>query len=163
MENPGWTIVHCARSCGACHYRSYPDRCDRSVLKTEGAALENGDLDKRMRAVAEGRGADGQVAAEFGEVTVHSTSPWVMTFDGFLTDGEADGILAQVNGNWQRSTDQGKTNEFGVQEKITSKGRTSQNAWCIRDCEKDPSVVVRVPFCVCFLSRFSHLLPSSLP
>jgi hypothetical protein len=66
--------------------------------------------------------------------TVHSTSPWVVTIDNFLTDKEVDALVATVK-KWERSTDVGSTNEIGETGRILSSGRTSSNSWCDHDCE----------------------------
>jgi hypothetical protein len=46
-------------------------------------------------------------------VTIHSTDPWVVTFEDFLTEDEMLALISSV-GRFQRSTDTGLTNEFGV-------------------------------------------------
>jgi prolyl 4-hydroxylase len=75
----------------------------------------------------------------YGSVTVHSTSPWLVTFDDFMTDDEANAIISVVD-NWERSTDTGQMNEHGVESRIISSGRTSSNAWCRERCESHPLV-----------------------
>ena len=53
-------------------------------------------------------------------VTVHSTSPWIVTFDNFVTDIEIDALISTVSGNWERSTDTGAVNEFGEAGRVIS-------------------------------------------
>lgn len=68
-------------------------------------------------------------------LTIHSRSPWLVTFENFVTDAEAQAIVSSVN-TWERSTDIGQTNEFGETGRILSQGRTSSNAWCMHECEQ---------------------------
>jgi hypothetical protein len=72
-------------------------------------------------------------------ITVHSTEPWVVTFDNFISDDEVHALLTTVH-KWERSTDVGSTNEFGESGRVLSQGRTSSNAWCTHDCENHPLV-----------------------
>ena len=54
------------------------------------------------------------IAVEFPHygISVLSTSPWIVTFDNFLTDEEADALISTNEGNWERSTDTGSVNEY---------------------------------------------------
>ena len=68
-------------------------------------------------------------------------SPWVVTFDNFLTDEECDHLIQQGYKNgYKRSTDVGQRQvdgSFGVHQ---SQGRTSENSWCDpkSGCRQDP-------------------------
>jgi hypothetical protein len=80
-KNPGWMIVNCALSCNACHLRDPKVRCDRSNLNISTSPIYNpGD----MQAMFE------RIETEFSHygITVISKSPWIVTFDNFLTDAE---------------------------------------------------------------------------
>eukprot|EP00526_Cylindrotheca_closterium_P020859 CAMPEP_0113658274 /NCGR_PEP_ID=MMETSP0017_2-20120614/31624_1 /TAXON_ID=2856 /ORGANISM="Cylindrotheca closterium" /LENGTH=201 /DNA_ID=CAMNT_0000572521 /DNA_START=92 /DNA_END=693 /DNA_ORIENTATION=- /assembly_acc=CAM_ASM_000147 len=75
--------------------------------------------------------------AKFGGID----GPWVVTFDNFFTEDEANALIKggeQVG--FERSTDQGKMNAIGEREKVVSTTRTSSNAWCIGACERIPQV-----------------------
>lgn len=83
------------------------------------------------------------IERDFGHIypiTVLSTSPWVVVFENFVSDDEITAILESVEGNWERSTDTGKTNEFGETGRTLSTSRTSNNAWCRRKCEENELV-----------------------
>ena len=68
--------------------------------------------------------------------------PWVIVFDTFLTDFEADQIYEGGKlAGFDRSTDQGQVNEFGEMEQVVSRTRTSSNAWCTDKCERLPGVI----------------------
>ncbi len=64
--------------------------------------------------------------------TVLSRSPWVMTFDNFLSEDEAEAVVASAEGHWSRSQA-----GDGVQ-----KVRTSSTAWCEHSsrCGKQPVI-----------------------
>lgn len=42
---------------------------------------------------------------------VLSTSPWMIVFDHFITDEEANALISTNEGRWERSTDSGSVNE----------------------------------------------------
>ena len=72
-------------------------------------------------------------------LVVHSTSPWVITFENFMTEEETTAIVKTVT-KWERSTDTGQMNKFGETGRVLSQGRTSSNSWCREDCLADPHV-----------------------
>ena len=66
-----------------------------------------------------------------------------MTFDNFLDDFEVEQLLygASYGEGFQRSTDQSTIiSGSGEMVKVTSKTRTSSNAWCRTECENLPGV-----------------------
>ena len=68
--------------------------------------------------------------------------PWVIVFDTFLTDYEADQIYEGGKlAGFDRSTDQGQVNEYGEMQQVVSRTRTSSNAWCTDKCERLPGVI----------------------
>jgi len=83
------------------------------------------------------------IQTEFGStygVNVLSTSPYIVTFDNFLTDEETDALISTVEGTWEQSTDSGSVNEFGEAGRTLSTGRTSSNAWCRSNCMENEHV-----------------------
>jgi len=132
-NNPGWMIVNCPKSCKACHLRDAKVRCQRATLNISTEPIyKPGDLNWMFANIAE----------EFPHygITVISQSPWIVTFDNFLTDEETDALIATNEGNWERSTDTGSVNEFGETGRVLSTGRTSSNAWCRQNCLENPHV-----------------------
>lgn len=71
-----------------------------------------------------------------------SSPPFVFSPLQFMTGDEANAIWegGKMSG-FERSTDQGATNESGEMEKVVSQTRTSSNAWCNSQCEALPGVV----------------------
>lgn len=147
VRNPGWMIVNCAFSCKMCDLRDPKIRCDRKRLNISTDPIyEAGDMDAMFS----------NIEREYSRynVTVLSRSPWIVTFDNFLTDEEADALISTNEGNWERSTDTGQVNAFGETGRVLSTGRTSSNAWCREPCISNPHVkritkkierIVRIP------------------
>ena len=52
-----------------------------------------------------------EVEFAFYGITVLSKSPWIVSFDNFLTNEEADALISTGEGRWERSTDTGSANE----------------------------------------------------
>jgi prolyl 4-hydroxylase len=148
LENPGWMIVHCCRSCERdLDTRRLLDpevRCTRDSLNVTEPAWKPGDLNKLFSSWAT------EVKfAEYEPIVLSSPDgahggkigPWVIIFDNFLTDKEADALIygGELMG-LKRSTNQGATNAIGEQESVVSTTRTSSNAWCTGECEALPDV-----------------------
>lgn len=133
-KNPGWMTVNCPASCNNCHLRDPVLRCDRARLNISTEPIyKPGDLDDMFSHIEE------NFHTRFG-VTIISRSPWIVTFDNFVTDEEVEAILQSVHGRWERSTDTGQTNQFGETGRVLSTGRTSTNAWCRHECQNNPLV-----------------------
>ena len=135
-KNPGWMIVNCPHSCSSCHLRDAKVRCQRASLNI---STEPAYYPGQLHAMFE------QIPEKFAHmgVTVLSTSPYIMTFDNFVTDEEITALLMTATNNgktWERSTDTGSVNEFGETGRVISQGRTSSNAWCRHNCESHPAV-----------------------
>jgi hypothetical protein len=127
-NNPGWMIVNCPVSCGTCTLRDPNTRCDRTFLNisTE-PTYKPGDMNDMFSTIEE------RVGHKY-DIQIASTAPWVVILDNFTTDEEIEAVLSLVKNNWERSTDSGAENEFGEAGRTLSKGRTSSNAWCRKDC-----------------------------
>ena len=132
-HNPGWMIVNCPHSCNACHLLDPKVRCSRERLNmSTSPAYAPGGMELMFSGIKE------KYDALYG-VDVISTSPWVVTFDHFLTNEEADALISTQK-KWERSTDSGKMNEFGEVGRVLSTGRTSSNSWCRHECEQNEYV-----------------------
>jgi prolyl 4-hydroxylase len=128
-----WMIIFCTKSCEACHLRDPKVRCAREQLNISTTpAYQPGDMNSMFSSIVS-RFQDRY------DINVISTSPWIVTFDNFISDQEVDSLLNSVT-KFERSTDTGETNEYGETGRILSQGRTSTNAWCQRECEQNPDV-----------------------
>jgi len=108
----------CAWTCLACDLKFVPPcKRDRDVTP----AATPGSVNRMFERLSKSNGA-----------TVLSSDPWVVTLDHFLSDEEADGLLASASTGqpWSRS----KAGD-GVQE-----ARTSSTAWCSGSCVNNPVV-----------------------
>lgn len=132
-KNPGWMIMNCPKVCKSCHLRDPTLRCDRANLNMSlTPAYAPGDMDAMFEGLIEKYG-------DVYDINILSTSPWVVTFDNFLTEAETSALI-NTNNKWERSTDSGDTNDYGETGRVLSSGRTSSNSWCTRNCEEDPHV-----------------------
>lgn len=128
---PGWAAVICPHTCGKCHLREASVRCNATRIGYDNSnILVPGSLDKIFK----------EKLKRYPHEVI-STEPWVVQLTDFLTDKEVDTLI-----NWghraglQRSTDQGEYDKNGVQNQVTSDIRTSDNAWCMNECEADPTI-----------------------
>jgi len=144
-RNPGWMIVNCCKSCDDTEGYGYlidsDVRCDPKRLNSTVPAWKSGSLDEVFT-----KWATEEEYKQYEPVVVSSPDmggPWIMTFDNFLDDFEVEQLLhgASYGEGFQRSTDQGKIiSGSGEMVKVTSKTRTSSNAWCRTECENLPGV-----------------------
>jgi len=133
---PGWMAVYCSASCDACELKDPKVRCDAKRIGYEPQnALAPGDLDAMFSKLGD----------RYPEYNVTYLSrppegPWVVQFDNLFSDEEMDTLIDQAGGDMKRSTDQGKFDEDGIQAQVESTSRTSENAWCMNDCERHPII-----------------------
>lgn len=146
---PGWMIVHCCKSCdeelNASALLDADVRCSRENLKMAGPAWQPGDLNtlfEKWVTEDEFKEYTPNVLSSPGAKFGGADGPWIITLDTFLTDFESDQIWkgGELAG-FDRSTDQGRINQFGEMEQVVSKTRTSSNAWCTDECERLPGVI----------------------
>jgi len=110
-KNVGFMKQQCAKACDSCGWTD--DRCsDRSGQQP---TKRNGDIDATFE----------RAVAEFGEFgpRVHSRppqGPWIITFDNFVTDDEAEAFITTTDHHFKRS----------LAGDMVSPVRTSQQAWC---------------------------------
>lgn len=147
-RNPGWMIVNCCRSCdeeeGYGHLVDREVRCDPERLNATVPAWREGSLDElfsRWATAEEYKVYEPRVVSSPYETERYDSrmggGPWIMTFDAFLSEYEVSQLLegARLEG-FMRSTDQGASvGNSGERAKVTSKTRTSSNAWCRSRCE----------------------------
>lgn len=150
-SNPGWMIVNCCKSCddkeGFGHLLDSEVRCDPKRLNSTIPAWKSGSLNEvftRWATNDEFKQYEPHVISSPNKVHgAEYEGPWVMTFDNFLDDYEIEQLLegASYGDGFQRSTDQGSViSGSGEMVKVTSKSRTSANAWCRNECERLPGV-----------------------
>ena len=141
-------IVHCCVSCDADLNSSRlidpKIRCSREHLNTTETRWGPGDLHRLFSAwatIEEFKTYEPLVLsspkAEYGG----KDGPWVIIFDNFVADEEADALIegGEISG-FGSSTTQGSANSLGEREKTVSSIRTSSNAWCSGACQTLPGV-----------------------
>lgn len=65
--------------------------------------------------------------------------PWLIVLENAISEEEAERLI-ELGGNrgYERSTDVGDPQPDGSYGKKVSTGRTSTNAWCMKECADDP-------------------------
>jgi len=146
--NPAYMKINCAPVCQTCDYLDHNTRCPLDPNAKD--ALLPGDLHRMFERIVE-------QSAQYN-LTIHSRpfleghegiygrpleegqidGPWVISFENFLTDAEADKMIQfGFDEGYERSTDVGKMKIDGTYEAVKSSGRTSTNAWCQGKCNED--------------------------
>ncbi|KAL1529787.1 hypothetical protein AB1Y20_000721 [Prymnesium parvum] len=87
--NPDFMRAQCARSCGSCGWRN--TYCDK---RNNGPAKANGEIVRTFERA---------IALPGLNAVVHSVDPYVVTFDNFISDEEADAFLSTTQGHFDRS------------------------------------------------------------
>ena len=148
-SSPGWMVMKCGRSCESCHLRDPDVRCPRKMLNMrQTPGLLPGGVNSLYEGLQErfpefnvtvhSRPGGGRLGEETQDI---ADGPWIVTFDNFVSEQEGADILGTVNSQFSRSTDQGSVNKYGEMEKVVSQSRTSENAWCMGNCESHPSTI----------------------
>jgi len=119
----------CAPACITCDLLIYENRCP--PREDNHAAYAPGDLEKIFGRIKGG---------DFGPVEILNESPFVATFENFLTSEECDRLIELGhNLGYSRSTETGAFDFAGNTVRQISKHRTSSNAWCTsEECSNDP-------------------------
>ena len=153
--NPSYMKISCAPACQTCAHLDIKERC--SFTEDEfPLALNPGDLDALYYDIVNGMWDEyypiihsapsdykrSNKTSIVDDSNVELGGPWIVTFDQFLTHEESDRLieLGYAEG-YARSTDVGATKFDGTHEKKVSGGRTSENAWCMKKCAEDPTVL----------------------
>ncbi|CAB9525882.1 Prolyl 4-hydroxylase subunit alpha-2 [Seminavis robusta] len=151
-EQPGWMIVHCCQSCNeyspeldAARLIDGSVRCTKENMNITEPVWKPGDLDALFTKWAndpEFKQFQPNVLSSPDQFDANGLpQPWVITFDNFFSQEEAQALIEGGRmAGFDRSTNQGKTNDQGEMEMVTSTTRTSSNAWCIGDCQQLPGV-----------------------
>jgi len=117
VKNADFMLAKCRKSCGVCG--PYGPACER----LSDAAVRPGDMNATFeRALAH--------FPEYSPQVMHR-DPWVMRFDNFMSDAEADHIVALCADSFQRSL---------AGDRVSSV-RTSDQCWCNwGTCLDDPII-----------------------
>jgi len=130
--NPSYMKLQCAPSCQTCEQLSFDKRCPYN--KDAPTALNPGDLNKMFESIV----SDERYKERLTVFSQPPSGPWIVTLDDFLTPEECQRLidLGSQRG-YERSKDVGKEKFDGTYDSVESKSRTSSNAWCVDECDKD--------------------------
>lgn len=134
--NPGWMIMFCPNACQMCDLKlNRTMRCDRDRLNISSVPIyAPGDMDEMFEKLA-----THERYKKYKPEVLHK-DPYIIKFHNFVGDDEIAALEKETAGQFKRSTDQGKFDKFGAQEKKVSATRTSENAWCQSKCKENPTV-----------------------
>ena len=147
----------CAPACRSCEYLSVEGRCPLDPDAPE--AWGPGDLDKMFRKLT----SEPYLSTYSAQVlsSPETGGPWVITLDDVVTEEEAQRLieLGGIEG-YERSRDVGKRKADGTHERIESKSRTSENAWCASNQSSNimPSSSYAQHFSTFFIARSKRML-----
>ena len=148
-KNPAYMKLHCAPACQSCDQLDINVRCPMDPNEKD--VLGPGDLNKLFEHIISdpyyqqyqpsviSRPSHPLHSTEAErQVANYTIGPWVLLFDSFLSDEEAENFirLASVEG-YVRSTDVGAKKFDGTYSDTRSSKRTSENSWCQHECFED--------------------------
>ncbi|KAL7548827.1 hypothetical protein ACHAWF_012087 [Thalassiosira exigua] len=153
-DNAEWMRENCAPACQTCHLLDFQLRCP--IEEGNEPVYKPGDLNALFEKIVDDASGSGEylkyrpralsrprLRADGTAVPgVEEDGPWVAVLDGFITDAEAEALIAAGHERgFERSTDVGVENPDGSHEDDVSEGRTSHNAWCDAElCNEDPII-----------------------
>lgn len=141
--NPPYMEFQCAPACFSCQKLDFEHRCPFN--ETAKNTWQPGSLDQMFR----------RIVVDFSTYEPRVLSapkeywsqiqqdqrdgPWIVVLDKFLTEEECQTLidLGSKKG-YEISRDVGSKKFDGTYDAITSKDRTSSNAWCTDDCYEHP-------------------------
>jgi len=134
--NPSFMLLQCAPACMTCENINYEYRCpkDESMKDIFGP----GDLHKMFERIVD-KYENVNVLSQPSKEPDATFQPWVITIDDFVSPEECEKLieLGGIEG-YERSTDVGGKKFDGTFDAVKSGTRTSENAWCHKDCYEHP-------------------------
>ena len=123
-RNEGYMLEHCAFACRTC-FTNQTRECRRPADLVPAAAA--GTIDATFERLVSSPRAP----------RVLSRSPWVLAFDDFLSDAEADALVAAAGHNFEASRFLG--DDLVARDGLV-RNRTSTTSWCnVPSCLRDPT------------------------
>jgi len=133
-SNQSFMRSHCALACRTCEYLDISSRCP--IDESSNAIKESDDLEHFFERISDA--SEGSEYEKF-KPSIISKSPWIVTFDSFLSDEECDRLIELGEDfGYSRSRNLGKVYADGTFEQDVDDSRTSINTWCSDSCAKDP-------------------------
>mmetsp|Transcript_32264 Transcript_32264/g.96757 ORF Transcript_32264/g.96757 Transcript_32264/m.96757 type:complete len:490 (-) Transcript_32264:717-2186(-) len=155
-----WMAKHCSPACQSCLSVEYRHRCEvdpdnplhkdaikKGGLNTMFDQIMEAEVNARYDPVAFSRpyhpGEKGDKKAEEPrEGTEYILGPWVVLLSNFLSEEEAEHLIAlghKMEFDISMEVSDTEKNEDGTyRDDIPTEGRTSTNAWCSDECHDDP-------------------------
>mmetsp|Transcript_21392 Transcript_21392/g.32602 ORF Transcript_21392/g.32602 Transcript_21392/m.32602 type:complete len:514 (+) Transcript_21392:113-1654(+) len=150
-KNKAYMKTNCAPACRSCDMLDFDARCpvlsdevnppiyQRGEMHEMFVEIANGKFDQYEPTVHARPNVNVPTDRDAVDVLVGDNMPWVITFDSFLTPEECDRLIKLgYDKGYERSKDVGAKKFDGSYDGYESKKRTSENAWCDKECDKDP-------------------------
>jgi len=162
--NPGYMKIQCAPACQTCLQVDVRNRCPMPDPDKFPDAYQPGELHEMFERIANGEwdhlktvihsapdsyvpkrlrkydSSSPNVTNAVNDDNVQLGGPWIVTFDNFLSDQEADRLIELgYEEEYTRSVEVGELQFDGSYTSDINDGRTSKNAWCQYSCYHDPT------------------------
>lgn len=150
-NNKSYMKTNCAPACRSCELLDFEKRCPELSDEVNPPVYKRGEMHQMFSEIASGKfdqyepivharpNVNVPTDHDSVDVLVGDNMPWVITFDAFLTPEECDRLIALgYDQGYERSKDVGEQKFDGSFDGHESKKRTSENAWCQKECDNDP-------------------------
>jgi prolyl 4-hydroxylase len=143
-EEREYMRTNCAPACQTCHLLDRTIQCP--IEEGNDPVFGPGDMNAMFeRIMDDGRYNPRALSRPWSKQRVdgESDGPWIVLLENFITDEEADALIAAGHRKgYERSTDVGVENPDGTFEDDLNDGRTSTNSWCdVELCQGDPIIM----------------------
>jgi prolyl 4-hydroxylase len=150
-------LIHCAPACQTCDQVHVETRCpmDDNVTSVfpEKDALNRFyeriihdpyyQSQYNVTVLSRPTYAEGDSPDDAATLSYAVTGMWVIQFDNIVNETEAQRLIDLGNDEgYKRSADVGEAQPDGTFDSSVNDGRTSTNAWCMKDCMDDPTTVL---------------------
>lgn len=138
--------VSCGPVCESCEYLLIENRCPKDPNAVD--AWYPGDASKMFERILTSTeysqfepkvlSRPEYVNGDTAENATYQLGPWMLVLENFVSAAEAERLieLGAVEG-YERSADVGELKFDGTFDSYVNEGRTSENAWCQKDCYDD--------------------------
>lgn len=132
--------LNCAPACQACYMLPTRKRCPQS--DPEDAFLKEGDLNAMFQQIVTEKRP--KILSQPDLLT--RKLPWILQMDEFVSPEEAEHLIKIGEGiGFEASTAiSDNVDEYGEQQRVHQEWRTSETAWCDRNCQDGDAVVNKI-------------------
>jgi prolyl 4-hydroxylase len=128
LDNPGFMVLNCPKTCNYCHLQNPSVRCNPSFLNVSTEPIVSpGEIDNIFQRIA---------ASDVYNPQTLSSDPRIIEIPDFLSSSEVDELLNQVHPDaWEQSQESVAVDaETGEGLAAAASTRASASFWCRFDC-----------------------------